>query len=285
MNCVDVNINKPIEYTNPQKLMQIYSEPECWHDLIKGSTIDMIKGSLQFIETVFDVHSFVFEDNSNIDCGVTNLSQKPPRKLSTPFSLGHLFLVTKNETWYEYNFGAEIAHKSDYERFKSRILIFDSPKTLSTYDFFKEAKMTYEQQTYLLPLYESAHTWRDFFTSVPKNKQCFAFYNWLPFFLDEYLLLDETERIEEKKTPKNKYGLRNMVWKIDMFNEKFKRTGMIIDLDPEIYKDITITQKGSGCSGYRSCNTYKKSRHSRRKTLKQKWKILSFSSERAGQTI
>lgn len=280
-SCVDVNINKPIEYNKPQKLMQIYSEPECWHDLVKGNTIDMIKGSLQFIQTVFDVHSFVFEDNSNIDCGITDMSQKPPRKLSTPFSLGHLFLVTKNETWYEYNFGAVIANESEYASFKSRISIFNNPKTLSTHDFFRIANMTREQQEYLESLYEKAHTWRDFFTSVPKNKQCFAFYNWLPFFIDEYLLLNDIERKNEKR-----FGLRHMKWKIDMFNEKFKRTGMIIDLDPEIYKDdVTIPPPQKG-SGYSSCNTYKKSRRSqRRKTLKHTWKLLSFSSERAGQTI
>jgi hypothetical protein len=270
--CVDVMVYKPVDYKTPHKLAQIYSEPECWNDLVKGNTIDMIKGSLQFIETVFDVHSFVFDDNSNIECGITNMSQKPPRKLTIPFSLGHLFLATKCKTWYEYNFGAVIHDSEIYADYKARVSIFDTPKILSADDFFQIACMTSEQQLYLQPYYEKTNTWLEFFTSIPKHKQCFAFYNWLPFFIDGYLL---------NTNKKGKFELRKHEWRIDMYNESFIRTLCIINLDHTVY---VSNSKNSNTINHSRCKT-NKNKNKKNQTLKNKVNILSLSNEMIGQTI
>ncbi len=68
----------------------------------------MIKGALQLCQMLFGANMFCFDDNSNIDCGVTNLTQKIPRKLTNAFALAYLSIAEKGKTWYENNFNAFI---------------------------------------------------------------------------------------------------------------------------------------------------------------------------------
>jgi len=274
-DCVDIIVNKI--QSQHQKLAQIYSEPECWSDLTKGNTVQMIKGALQFVQTLFNVHSFEFDDNSNIECGVTNMIQKSPRKLSTPFRLGHYYLAIKGETWYEVQFSATMVDKERYTEYKKRCEIFEKPVTITVDEFFEHAKMTIKQQDYLAKYYAPQKTWRTFFSSIPQSQHCFAFYNWLPNFIDNYLLYDITQaknsRMEIRKEP----WVIHTAYKEDT-DRVMERVNMIIVTDPQMYSkyDSFVAKRQNNTRTNHSNN---------QKTRKNRYIPLSFSNDFSVQTM
>jgi hypothetical protein len=185
--CVEIFINK-----ENGKLCQIYSEPECWSNLgKKGNTVDMIKGALQVCNTLFGTTNFVFDDMSTIECGMSNKDGKPPRKLTSPFSLAHLYLAQRGKTWYEYNFNARISNSEkrvEYEKAIQRLYDPVAKSELMFDTFLRSVHINTMQSNYLKPFYESCSTWNEFFNAIPKSKICFAFFKWLPDFIDRHIL-------------------------------------------------------------------------------------------------
>lgn len=190
--CMEIFIDKPdpSDYTLP-KLQQVQSEPECWRGLgAKGNTVDFVKGGLQLCQMLFGVSQFELEDASKIECGTTNSSQAPPRKFESPLSLAHLSLAKYGKTWYEANFNAFICDPMKRKEYQNavRFLSDDSKKSLDFLTMAKKARLTTEQKSELGSLYAASSSWNEFFSSIPKTKQCEMFLKWLPPFLDEHVL-------------------------------------------------------------------------------------------------
>jgi hypothetical protein len=191
--CLEIFVDKPSHpYYKPPKLVQVYSEPECWYHLEKkGDIVDLIKGSFQLCQMLFGVDTFCFDDNSNIECGVTNMEKKPPRKLENPFSLAHLSIAQKGKTWYETQFNAYLSDDYLRKKYKDSITrLNDSTiKIKDDFDTFASFnRLRQDQYDFLKPIYENTLTWADFFKSIPKERQCTMLFNWLPLFLETKIL-------------------------------------------------------------------------------------------------
>ena len=277
-DCVDIIVYKTD--SQHQKLAQIYSEPECWEDLVKGNTIEMIKSALQFVNCVFNVHTFELDDNSNIECGVTNMMQNPPRKLSKPFSLSHLYLATKGETWYEHQFAASMLDPEQYDEYKTRRIILTKQIDISFEEFSRHAQLTTEHQSYLSSLYIPQKTWIEFFNSIPKSKHCEL--NWLPFFIDNYILYDKTKLKERDR----RLEIRKEPWVIRLSSQEegtrvMSRTFLHIVTDPSRYHMIG----GGGQRQRRGRKTRKMSNKFKQKTRKNKYVFISFDNNCPSQTL
>lgn len=275
-DCVEIIVFKTDDAHH--KLAQIYSEPECWEDLVKGDTVEMIKGALQFVQTAFNVHSFVLDDNSNIECGIST-SKKPPRKFAKPFPLSHLYLATKGETWYENRFGAKILYDDIYQEYKNLKKTLFNPAKISFEEFVKYAHIPTEQRLFLLSYYDSNKTWIEFFNAIPKSKHCSL--NWLPFFIDNYILYDKTKAKEHERH----LEIRKTPWVIylapgDKNDASMIRTDLRIITDPKAY----ISNKSIG--GKRVLKTLRNSKwRIGNKTRKNKLVLLSFNNDAPSHNI
>lgn len=276
MSCVEIFVSKK----DIPHLSQIYSEPECWEDMEKGETVEMIKGSLQFVQSIFNVNEFNFEDKSQVDCGITNIEQMSPRKLDKPISLTHLSLVTTGKTWYERHFNARLRNIEDAEKDTTIRKILYSPIEIPFNTFTEKAYLTREQITYLRSLFERSKTWFDFFKSIPKDKRCTMMFNWTPFFVDNKLF--------------NKFKLREKQWYISVGSltepthsnddQDMVRTSMYIITDPHIYGRYVGTQ-GGGKKHKTKYQTRNRRSLSRCITRKNRLKVLEFSNCPRGHTM
>jgi hypothetical protein len=191
--CLEIFIDKPSHpYYKPPKLVQVYSEPECWYHLEKkGDIVDLIKGSFQLCQMLFGADTFCFDDNSNIECGITNMEKKPPRKLEKPFSLAHLSISQKGKTWYENQFNAFLLDEGLRKKYNDSLKNLTDPivKQKDDFDAFASFnRLTQDQYDFLKPIYTLTDTWQLFFHSIPKEKQCTMLFNWLPTFLETKIL-------------------------------------------------------------------------------------------------
>jgi hypothetical protein len=270
MGCVEIFIDKLNK--NPPKLAQIYSEPECWHQLSsKGKTVDMIKGSLQLCQMLFGINRYNFEDNSNVECGTTQYAKAPPRKLEKPFSLAHLSIAEKGKTWYELHFNAFLCDPARRKKYRESLNRLTNTDNKRAGDFESFAAINYlrkDQYDYIKPIYEATATWRDFFNKIPKNQQCFALFNWLPTYIDRHILDFDPRRYEwcinmgdlglgAKTTSENDDDEPEMV-----------RTDLFIHMSPD------QTRQWGGRKGTRM-----QRRSKRRHTLRRGSVLFSFSNQ------
>lgn len=235
-------------------LSQVYSEKECGYDsiLADGETVDMIKSCLQVAEALFRTQTFIFHDNSQIECGIKDITQSPPRKLQKPYSLTHLHLMKNGKTWYEEHFSAELLDKyMESIYFKNRKEL-DKPIDISFETLSKTYKFDVSIKEELLPFYEDAITnkrsWKEFFRSIPKSKICTVLL-WVPQFIDA--LIQFQPNLHE--------------WQIPI--EKMKRTDMYF-----IFSPVENTIRG----GKRILPIQKK---------KKSFYIYGFSNRRPMQSI
>jgi hypothetical protein len=198
--CLEIFVDKPSHpYYKSPKLVQVYSEPECWYHLEKkGDIVDLIKGSFQLCNMLFGAHTFCFDDNSNIEYGITNTEKRPPRKLE-PFSLAHLSIAQKGKTWYENQFNAFLLDKELRKKYSNSLknLTDSNAKQKDDFEAFASFnRLTQEQYDFLKPIYMTTETWQSFFQSIPKEKQCIMLFNWLPTFLETKLLKFQPTKYE-----------------------------------------------------------------------------------------
>ena len=182
--CLEIQY-KPSD--NTAKIIQIKSEREC--GLIKfleeGDTVPMIKASLQSIASIFPIKQFDFDDGSSIECGEKNMNSKPPRRTIKPLSLLHLSIALSGLTWYEKYFNAKM-NPINRDIYKKCIETYMTSPMIP-YDTFKMKYLEYEKQSIALePYYLAAKSYPEFFTSVPKNRRCELFFNWVPTFINSY---------------------------------------------------------------------------------------------------
>jgi hypothetical protein len=196
-------------------LSQVYSEKECGYDSIlkDGETVDMIKSCLQVCEALFRTSTFIFHDNSQIDCGTKDFLQRPPRKPQSPYSLTHLHLMKYGKTWYEDHFNAELVDKHIETIYFTNRQELDKPVDIPFENLSMQYKFDKYIQDALEPFYQDAidqgKTWKQFFRSIPKDKIC-EYLRWTPQFIDT--LIRFQPNIHEWQIPIKKMKRTDMMF-------------------------------------------------------------------------
>jgi hypothetical protein len=258
-----------IDLSTPGSLMQIYSEPERGIDSILqkngDETVDMIKASLQMCVILFNVTTFQFSDNSNIECGIRTMSESPPRKMNKPLSLAHLTILKYGKTWYEYNFNAFIESKEPRVKYYHGIDQLQNPITMPYTTFARKYKLSDEHKDEFEQYYTGAESWIIFLQRIPKSKHCEM--TWLPTFLNDIMNYKPNEQ--------------QWVIQLNPYTSAPTTSPFYMDLCklvvlPAYTKSNRVSNKNT-----------KKQRRQRggSKTLKNKQIVLSFSNTESGQHI
>jgi hypothetical protein len=183
--CLEITISAAAE----GHILQIKGEPECGVNALleDGDMVPMIKAALQFCSTVIpELKTYRLTDDSHIECGKKS-PPPPPRKLNKPFSLSHFHLAKYGKTWYEDKFGARLSNPKKYEAYRAATKVLAEPKGKPFEWFAKKTGISQEQIDMLKGPYEKTTTWHEFFLSIGKDARCAAFFNWLPFFIEDLL--------------------------------------------------------------------------------------------------
>jgi hypothetical protein len=178
-DCIELTFNIS---NNIAFIEHIQSEPECSldSDLEQGESVDMIKASIQFVNTLYpSIKNFEFDDASKIDCETKTKSGRPPRRMKRPISLAHLSIATNKQTWYEKHFAA--TYKNEHEKYREKLKKLDEQIHIEFPEFIKMYGLTPEQVGLLEPKYMKAKSWYDLFSNIPKDDRCKIFYRWLEF--------------------------------------------------------------------------------------------------------
>ena len=189
--CITISITIVDGVPQYGNISHIQSEQECTLDtlLLHEETTNFVKACLQFCSMKFPgLKRFIFDDMSNIECGVSP-SEKPPRRLGKPFSLAPLYIAINGKTWYEMKFGAKMENPETYKKYQESMELLSKPKDMEFSKFKQINKLSPEQEALLEPLYSAALTWTDFFKSIPRIQRCLAMYNWLPTFITRSLAI------------------------------------------------------------------------------------------------
>ena len=241
-DCINIVVSKE---DNSANIPYIQSEPECSFSSImdSGDTVDFIKASLQFVHAKYpDVTQFKLDDGSNIECGKRK-TDIPPRKMEKPFSLAHLYIALKGETWYEYHFKARMINNDSYKKYRETIQILYKPINIE-YDLFKRRnKINTTQDAILSQYYDINSSWIDFFNKIPKKDRCASLFNWLPEFINIILnglynpfmwyididRMDKTTMIECGSRNYSRGGATRKYKKTSKFSNIFPKHGGIFD--------------------------------------------------------
>lgn len=210
------------------KISHIQSEPECSYDHVieDGDTVNFVKASLQFCSEKFPgLTIFEFDDMAHIECGVSK-TDTPPRKLGKPFSLSYFSIALYGQTWYERHFKAKMNKSKKYEEYRSSIERLNTLIDIPYKTFRNINQIDNEKNSILEKHYDMSGTWISFFNSIPKNKRCDAFFNWLPSFLENelnikmssfgwYIDIKDMKKAQFKSLPDKKggYQTRKQRWK------------------------------------------------------------------------
>jgi len=203
------------------KIPHLESEPECGVEKFldkseKDASVDFISGALQFVNSIFpSITRFEFMDDSKIECDVKEKAkERPPRKITKPLSLAHLYIAKYGSSWYELKFNAKLINERMYNDYKKATDVLSRAKNM-TYDEFKaENSLSEEQEQILKPLYEASESWQSFFNSVPRESMCKAFSMWLPFFINKllnYTFSQNTWYIDITTMPKTEFSRLNVL--------------------------------------------------------------------------
>ena len=190
--CIEMFIPRDISTST---ISQIYAEPECAYDSPLGSkdTVDMIKAALQFVQTLFNVSVFTFNDNSQIECLEKEYTKPPPRKIKKPLSLTYLYIIDYNETWYERNFNAFLIDPKIREKYvnaKTRLLqnVDISLEQIATRYFWTDEVYHFLKTNF------TKGSYIDLLRCIPKHKRC-DWMTWAPRFMSDIMDFDPTKFI------------------------------------------------------------------------------------------
>ena len=191
-DCIGVSYTYNGKTPESAKIMTVDYEPECslGTSLEKGGgTAIMLKTLLRYLHNkIPSITVFTFEDMSHIDCGETDLSKPPPRKLSKPLSLAYLSIAYNSCTWYEKYFDARMSDERRYSEYRRSLEFLTEPSSKVDFvSFLQIAKPPKEQYSYLEPIYAAAETYRDFFKAIPFKDRCEILRPWLVGFIDHYI--------------------------------------------------------------------------------------------------
>lgn len=172
-------------------ISQIYSEPECSLDAfweVGGEAVDMIKGSLQVCQMLFDVSSFTFRDNSEIECAQKIMTKPVGKRIVKPMSLAHLSIVNKCMTWYEHYFNASLNDAGKQTNYLNALELLNNPIGMTFSAFVKKYRISLNDDEIkeLEAHFGETKTWIQFLRSIPKKQQC-SLLTWVPEFLDKIM--------------------------------------------------------------------------------------------------
>jgi hypothetical protein len=182
-DCVNISVsykdNKPICVSIP---ILTYNE-DCSLDapLDRGNgTIIMIRTILQYVRDEFPEFEYVrFDDMSSINCA--NMNETKTR----PVPLYYFSIAFNGITWYEKYFKAKLRVNHDkYRETVSKMMNSTNPPFI---DFLQIAKPPPEIIDELKQYYSDSGTYREFFTSIPKNHRCRCVRDWISTFMNFYL--------------------------------------------------------------------------------------------------
>lgn len=202
-DCVNVSIaydsqGQPIRASIPH----IMSDPEC----SKGAPLDrgggsvlMLKALLRHVhERIPSITRFSFDDMSHIECGTEDeiRSRRHAKKGSyaRPIPLNYFSIVFNGYTWYEKNFGAMYQSEEKHAEYRRRVKEFLTEEKMPPFvEFLQEnpaVSMLLEREEMvkeLEGLYEKSSTYKDLFTSIPKERRCPHARLWLIAFVTKKL--------------------------------------------------------------------------------------------------
>jgi hypothetical protein len=182
--CVEIFVNKDGENT----LAQIHAEPECGVDtpLLDGESVDMTKAALQLAGLLLGARAFEFIDNSEIECGVGRPNSPPPRHRTKPFSLAHLYFMTKGRTWYDYHFGAHPKSEEHRKKYNEGSATLRQRPNITFSELAPRMRLDGPELGELEPYFDMARSWISFFNAVPKVRRC-DLLSWAPAFVDRLI--------------------------------------------------------------------------------------------------
>ena len=298
--CVEIMIDKPSDRMQLPTISQIYSEPECWYKSFKTNNdiVDLIKGSLQLCQMLFGTAKFILTDNSAIECGsAKNLSKLPPRKLKQSLSLAPLYVIKYGKTWYQYHFNAYIntTNQKLVEAYNKGLAKLKSNVDITFNNFIKMNRLTSNQVNIIESLYMKCYnkkSWFAFFNAIPDKKHCDVFFNWLPTFIDEYImdksfyinhvkwiidLGEEGYLMKEEEKPKREKitNIPNIVLEPNIDSVYTHEPTTMVRTDLYILTDPAEFEQWKGSR--RRNITCKRERKQNRQI--NEWKILSFSND------
>jgi len=202
-DCVNVSIqydaeNRPIHASIPY----VTSDRDC----SKGAPLDrgqgsvlMVKTLLRYVhETIPSITRFSFDDMSNIECGTEEeqRSRRHAKKgtFARPIPLHYFSIAFNGSTWYEKNFNAMYRDEKHHATYRRQVQDFLTEEKMPPFvDFLQQlpnSRSLLENKVVLDELqtrYESAHTVRELFRSLPKERRCAHARIWLISFLEKRL--------------------------------------------------------------------------------------------------
>jgi hypothetical protein len=202
-DCVNISISydgqsQPVGASIPY----VVADPECSRGtpLDRGAgSVMMLKALLRHIhEKIPRITQFFFDDKSNIECGTEEekRSRRHPKKGSyaRPVPLNYFSIAFNGYTWYEKNFHAMYKNEEEHAEYRARIGAFLTEEKMPPFDDFLRSipgngvlLANKDMLEEVKALYEGANTYKDFFTSIPKEKRCPHARVWLISFITKKL--------------------------------------------------------------------------------------------------
>ncbi len=155
-------------------ITHIESYHDCSLDTFMNSGSEMLQASIQFVSIMFPNILYIRLDDMYVIY---------PNKINKQVSLAHLSIATNEYTWYEKNFGAIFIDPTEHQTYRNRLLILHETIPASFDEFAKRTYMSFDQKAELEKYYKPGNTWITFFKSIPIEKRCALFFDWLSSFL------------------------------------------------------------------------------------------------------
>lgn len=178
------------------------SDPDCSIDkpLEKGSgAIIMIKTLLNYVYSQIPTLTHIkFDDKSSIECATEEEVKKGSRfrKKGTyvkPMPLYYFSILFNGQTWYEKYFNAQQKDQVRHQQYRTKVTEFlHSPEFKTNLHFDRFVSLfdkREEEMTELYQYYNNAHTFHDFFQSIPKQHRCRLVGPWIEKFM-KFILKD-----------------------------------------------------------------------------------------------
>lgn len=195
------------EYKSHARVENIHYTRECSiEQLIKNNieVIDMIKLSLEYINTIFPVITKLkLNDNIIIsqDNNISTLSLSNNYGIDDlSFSLIHILLY--GETWYKRHLDAEW-YSPPYQEVSKKVYndyINSINRLNNVIDIDIEYLTIFTKNTaqveLLRPYYDDNKSWHWFFNKIIDNNKCELLYNWIRLFMNFHLDFTHLDRFE-----------------------------------------------------------------------------------------
>jgi hypothetical protein len=190
-------------------------------------------------------------------------------------SLASLSLVKYGMTWYQYNFNAYIDPSTkNINNFNKGLAKLKTFVDIPFDAFVRRNRLTDEQRSFLESLYEKCYdkiSWLAFFQTIPTKKHCDIYFNWLPTFIDEYIMNGE-------------FYINRVNWIIDLGEEGELSNSVTESMYDRIMvrTDMYILTDSNEIEAWKGGNrNTRRTQETRRNRYipRNEWKVLSFSND------